>query len=88
MTIRQGARQCGFIVCTVKEVLWHRVAVWCRAPAYRFNPHKAQASWTEKVFVGLLLFCALPAVGRGKLLATQCHKKGDYTWKKKTHLKS
>lgn len=75
----QGACQCGFIVCAVKEVLWYRVAVWCRASAHKFNPHKAQASWSEKVFVRLLLFCALPAVGRGKLLTTDCHRKRDFT---------
>lgn len=78
----QGACQCGFIVCEVKEVLWHRVAVWCRASAHKFNPHKAQASWTKKVLVRLLLFCALPAVGRGELLTTECHRKRDCTSKK------
>lgn len=60
----QSACQCGFIVCAVKEVLWHRVAVWCRASAHKFNPHKVQASWIEKVFVRLLLFCVLPAVAK------------------------
>lgn len=81
---RQGACQCGFILCAVKEVLWHRVAVgcrWdfvcvCRASVHKFNPHKAQASWTEKVFVWLVLFCALPAMSSGKLMVY--HRKRDW----------